>query len=95
MSVRRVIASHVALLKVNDCVFCSSKFTRRFPSCLLIFLPLNPVLDSILLDLLVKDYFDFVFLLTFNDVGQWLILELLPWEKLVAACLKTLLLNIG
>ena len=55
MSVRRLIASHVALLKVLDCAFCLSKVTRRFPGCLLISLPLDPVLDPVLLDLLVKD----------------------------------------
>ena len=78
MSVRRLIAFHIALLKVFDCVSCLSEVTRRFPSCLLISLPLDPVLDPIPLDLLVKDYFDFVFFLTFNDVGRWLVLEFLP-----------------
>ena len=70
MSVRRLIASHVALLKVFDCVFCSSKVIRRFSSCLLISLPLDPVLDPVPLDLFVKDCFDFVFFLTFNDVRR-------------------------
>ena len=69
MSVRRLIASHVASLKVFDYVFCSSEVTRRFLSCLLISLPLDPVLDPVPLDLLVKDFFDFVFFLTFNNVG--------------------------
>ena len=70
ISVRRLIASHVALLKVFDCVSCLSEVTCRFSSCLLIFFPLDPVLDPIPLDLLVKDCFDFVFFLTFNDVGR-------------------------
>ena len=64
MSVRRLIASHVTLLKVFNCVFCLSKVTRRFPSCFLIFLLLDPVLDPVPLNLLVKDCFDFVFFLT-------------------------------
>ena len=80
MSVRRLIAFHVALLKVFDCVSCSSEVTRRFPSYFLIFFLLDPVLDPVPLNLLVKDCFDFIFFLTFNDVGQWLVLELLPWE---------------
>ena len=88
MSVRRLITSHVASLKVFDCVSCSSKVTRRFPSCFLIFLPLDPVLDPVPLDLLVKDCFNFVFFLTFNDVGRWLVLELLPWEKVGCRPLK-------
>ena len=70
MSVRRLIASHVALLKVFDCVSCLSEVTCRFLSCLLIFLPLDPVLDPVPLDFLVEDCFDFVFFLTFNDVGR-------------------------
>ena len=78
MSVRRLIAFHVALLKVFDCVFCLSKVICRFSSCLLISLPLDPVLDSVLLDLLVKDCSDFVFFLTFDDVRQWLVLKFLP-----------------
>ena len=45
----------------------------------------TPVLNPVPLDLLVKDCFDFVFFLTFDNVGQWLILELLPWEK-VGCC---------
>ena len=81
MFVRRLIAFHVASLKVFNYVSCSSKITCRFPSCLLIFLLLDPVLDPILLDLLVKDCFNFVFFLTFDDVGWWLVLELLPWGK--------------
>ena len=88
MSVRRLIASHVASLKVFDCVFCSSKVTCRFSSCLLISLPLDPVLDPIPLDLLVKDCFDFVFFLTFDDVRRWLVLKLLPWEKVSCCLLK-------
>ena len=88
MSVRRLIVSHVALLKVSDCVSCSSEVTRRFSSCFLISLPLDPVLDPVLLDLLVKDCFNFVFFLTFNDVGQWLVLESLPWEKVSCCPLK-------
>ena len=69
MSVRRLIASHVALLKVFNYVSCLSKITCKFPSCLLISLPLDPVLDPFPLNLLVKDCFDFIFFLTFNDVG--------------------------
>ena len=88
MSVRRLIASHVASLKVFDCVFCLSKVTCRFSNCLLIFFPLDPVLDPIPLDLFVKDCFDFVFFLTFDDVWRWLILELLPWEKVGCCPLK-------
>ena len=88
MSVRRLIASHVALLKVFDCVFCLSKVTRRFSSCLLISLSLDPVLDPVPLDLLVKDCFDFVYFLTFDDVRQWLILESLPWERVGCRPLK-------
>ena len=85
MSVRGLIASHVALLKVFDCVSCLSEVTHRFPGCLFMSLPLDPFLDPVLLNLLVKDCCDFVFFLTFNDVGQWLILQLLPWEK-VGCC---------
>ena len=70
MSVKKLIALHVALLKVFDYVSCLSEITCRFPSCLLISLPLDPVLDPIPLDLLVKDCFDFVFFLTFNDVRR-------------------------
>ena len=81
MYVRRLIASHVALLKVFNCAFCLSKVTCRFPSCFLISLPLDPVLNPVPLDLLVKDCFDFIFFLTFDDVGRWLVLKLLPWEK--------------
>ena len=88
MSVRRLIASHVALLKVFDCVSCVSEVTRRFPSCLLISLPLDLVLDSVPLDLLVKNWFDFVFFLTFDDVEWWLVLKLLPWEKVGCCLLK-------
>ena len=88
MSVRRLIAFHVALLKVFNCVSCLSEVTRRFPSCFLISLPLDPVLDPVPLDLLVKDCFDFVFFLTFNDVGRWLILESLPWERVGCRLLK-------
>ena len=86
MFVRKLIASHVALLKVFDCDFCLSEITRRFPSCFLISLPLNLVLDPVPLDLLVEDCFDFVFFLTFNVVRQWLVLELLPWER-IGCCL--------
>ena len=88
MSVRRLIAFHVASLKVFDCISCSSEVTCRFPSCFLIFLPLDPVLDPVLLDFLVEDCFDFIFFLTFNDVGRWLVLELLPWEKVGCRPLK-------
>ena len=88
MSVRRLIAFHVALLKVFDCVFCLSEVTCRFPSCLLISLPLDLVLDPVPLDLLVKDCFNFVFFLTFDDVRQWLVLELLPWERVGYCPLK-------
>ena len=59
-----------------------------FPSFLLISLPLDPVLDLVLLDLLVENCFDFVFFLTFNDVEQWLILQLLPWERVGCRPLK-------
>ena len=90
MSVRRLIASYIALLKVFDCVFCSSKVTHRFPSCLLISLPFDPVLDPVPHDLLVEDCFDFVFILTFNDVGRWLVLELLPWERVGCCPLKNI-----
>ena len=88
MSVKRLIASHVASFKVFDCISCLSEITHRFPSCLLIFLLLDLVLDPVPLDLLVKDYFDFVFFLTFNDVGQWLVLELFPWEGVDCCPLK-------
>ena len=88
MSAKRLIASHVALLKVFNCVSCLSKVTHRFLSCFLISFPLNPVQDPVLLDLLVKDCFDFIFFLTFNDVGQWFVLKLLPWEKVDRCLLK-------
>ena len=88
MSVRRLIASHVALLKVFYYVFCLSEVTRRFSSCFLISLPFDPVLDPIPLDFLVKYRFDFVFFLTFNNVGWWLVLELLPWERVGCCSLK-------
>ena len=88
MSVRRLIAFHVASLKVFDCVSCSSKITRKFPSCFFISLLLDPVLDPVPLNLLVKDCFDFVFFLTFNDVRRWLVLELLPWERVGCCPLK-------
>ena len=78
MSVRRLIAFHVASLKVFNCISCLSEITHRFPSCLLISLLLDPVLDPVLLDLLVEDCFNFVFFLAFDDVGRWLVLELLP-----------------
>ena len=61
MSARRLIASHVALLKIFDYVSCLSKVTRRFPSCLLIFFLFDPVLDPVPLDLLAEDCFDFIF----------------------------------
>ena len=35
--------------------------------------------------LIVKDCFNFVFFLTFDDVQRWLVLKLLPWEK-VGCC---------
>ena len=88
MSIRRLIASHVASFKVFDCVFCLSKVTRKFSNCFLISLPLDPVLDPVPLDLLVKDCFDFVFFLTFNNVWGWLVLELLPWERVGCCSLK-------
>ena len=88
MSIRRLIASHVALLKVFDCVTCLSEITCRFPSCLLISLPLDPVLDPVLLKLLVRDCFNFVFFLTFDDVRWWLVLKLLPWERIGCCPLK-------
>ena len=90
ISVRRLIASHVALLKVFHCVSCSSEVTCRFPSCLLISLPLDPVLDPVPLEFLVKDCFNFVFFLTFNNVGQQLVLELLPWERVGCCLLKNI-----
>ena len=90
MFVRRLIASHVALLKVFDYVSCSSKVTHRFPSCLLVSFPLDPVLDPVPLDLLVEDCFDFVFFLTFNDVERWLVLESLPWERVGCCPLKNI-----
>ena len=93
MSVRRLIASHVVSLKVFDCVFCLSEVTHRFPSCLLKSLPLNPVLDPVPFDLLVKDCFDLVFFLTFNDVRRWLVLELLPWEKVGCCPLKDIIVE--
>ena len=70
MSVRRLIASHVALFKVFNYISCLSEVTRRFPSYFLISFPLDPVLDPVPLDFLVKDCFDFVFFLTFNDVRR-------------------------
>ena len=88
MSVRRLIASYVALLKVFVFVSCLSEITSRFFSCLLIFLSLDPVLDPVPLDLLVKDCLDFVFFLTFDDVRRWLVLELLPWERVGCCPLK-------
>ena len=88
MSVRRLIASHIASLKVFNCISCLSKVPCRFPSCLFISLLLDPVLDPVPLDLLVEDCFDFVFFLTFDDVGRWLVLELLPWEKVSCRPLK-------
>ena len=90
MSVRRLIASYVASLKVFDCVSCSSEVIRKFSSYLLISLPLDPVLDPVLLDFLVKDCFDFVFFLTFNDVGRWLSLESLSWKKVCCCPLKNI-----
>ena len=86
MSVRRLIAFHVASFKAFDCISCLSEVTCRFSNYLFIFLSLDPVLDPVPLDLLVKDYFDFVFFLTFDNVRRWLILELLPWER-VGCCL--------
>ena len=88
MSVKRLIAFHVALLKVFNCVSCLSKVTRRFSSCLLISLLLDPVLDPVSLNLLVKDYFNFVFFLTFDDVRRWLVLKLLPWKRVGCCLLK-------
>ena len=88
MSVKKLIASHIALLKVFDCVSCLSEVTCRFLSCLLISLPLDPVLDPVPLNLFVKDCFDFVFFLTFDDVRRWLVLELLPWERVGCCPLK-------
>ena len=88
MSVKRLIASHIALFKVFDCVSCSFEVTCRFPSCLLISLSLDPVLDPVPLELLVKDCFNFVFFLTFDDVQRWLVLKLLPWEKVGCCPLK-------
>ena len=93
MSVRRLIASHVASLKVFNCVSCTSKVTRRFPSCFLISLPLDPVLGPVSLDFLVEDCFDFVFFLTFNNVERWLVLELLPWERLGCRPLKDIVVE--
>ena len=78
MSAKKLIAFHVASLKVFDCVSCLFKVTHRFSSCLFISLPLDPVLDPVPLDLLVEDCFDFAFFLTFDDVGRWLVLKLLP-----------------
>ena len=88
MSVKRLIASYIASLKVFNCASCWSKVTCRFPSCLLISFSLDPVLNPIPLDLLVEDCFDFVFFLTFNDVGRWLVLESLPWERVCCRPLK-------
>ena len=88
MSVRRLIAFHVVSLKVFDCVSCLSEVTRRFLSCFLISLPLDPVLDPVPLDPLVENCFNFVFFLTFNDVGRWLVLESLPWERVGCCPLK-------
>ena len=93
MSVKRLIASYVASFKVFNCVFCLSKITCRFSSCLLISLSLDPVLDPVPLDLLVKDCFDFVFFLTFNDVWRWLVLELLPWENVGCCPLKDIVVE--
>ena len=90
MSVKKLIAFHIASIKVFDCVSCSSKVTCRLSSCLFISLPLDPVLDPVPLDLLVKDCFNFVFFLTFYDVGRWLILELLPWERVSCCPLKNI-----
>ena len=88
MSVRRLNAFHVALLKVFNCVSCLFKFTCRFPSRFLISLSLDPVLDPVPLDLFVEDCFDFVFFLTFNDVRRWLVLESLSWKRLGGCSLK-------
>ena len=88
MSVRRLIASHVASLKVFNSVSCLSDVIRKYLSCLLISLSLDLVLDPVPLDLFVKDCFDFVYFLTFNDVGWWLVLELLPWERVGCRSLK-------
>ena len=93
MSVRRLIASHIASLKTFDCVSCLFEVICRFPSCLLISFPLHPVLDPVPLDLFVKDCFDFVFFLTFDDVQQWLVLELLPWEKVGYCPLKDIVVE--
>ena len=93
MSIRRLIAFLVALLKVFDCVSCLSKVTCRFPSCLFISLPLDHVLDPVPLDLLVKDCFNFIFFLTFNDVWRWLVLELLPWERVDCCPLKDIVVE--
>ena len=93
MSVRRLIASHVALLKVFNCVSCLSKVTCRFPSCFLISFLLDPVLDPVPLDLVVKNCFNFVFFLTFNDVGRWLVLESLPWERVGCRPLKDIVVE--
>ena len=93
MFVRRLIASHVTLLKVFNCVSCLSKVICRFPSCLFISLPLDLVLDPVPLDLLVKDCFNFVFFLTFDDVGRWFVLELLLWEKVGCCSLKDIVVK--
>ena len=70
ISVRTLIAFQVACLKVFNCISCLSKVTCKLLSCFRISLPLDPVLDLVLLDLLVKDCFDFVFSVTFNNVGR-------------------------
>ena len=88
ISVKKLIAFHVALFKVFNYVSCLFKITCRFSSCLLISFSLDPVLDPVLLDFLVKDCFNFVFFLTFNDVERWLVLELLPWERVGCCPLK-------
>ena len=93
LPIKRLIAFHVASLKIFDCIFCSSEVICRFPSCLLIFFPLDPVLNLVPLDFLVKDCFDFVFFLTFDDVWRWLVLELLPWERVGCCPLKDIVVE--
>ena len=93
ISVRKLIVFHLASLKVFNCVSCLSKVTFRFPSCLFISLLLDPVLHPVLLDLLVKDCFDFVFFRPSIMSSNGLFWSCCLGKGSVAALLRTLLLN--
>ena len=90
MFVRNLIASYVMMFKVIYYFFCLFEVTHRFPGCFLIFFPLDPVLDPILLDLFIEDYLNFIFFLTFNSVWWQLALLLLSLEKICDRLLENI-----